>query len=275
MPEGLIVSIVIGSYNRRKFLKSTIESVRVELRNFAHEIIVVDGGSDDGTLEWLVKQKDILTIIQHNRGEWQGKPIERESWGYFMNLGFKAAKGKYVCMLSDDCLVVPDAIKSGVDLFERYLKRGYKVGAVAFYWRNWPKQKSYWVGLTFGNKMFVNHGLYLNSALERIGYADEDSYTFYHADGDICLRLSEKGYICIDSPNSYIEHYSHANVKVRKSNLAKQKEDWDTYTRRWRRVGIPKEGGWVSKEFTDRTNTVDRYWGRFGWVRKLVEKLNR
>ena len=270
-----LISVVIGSYNRRKFLKPTIESVRAELINTPHEIIVIDGGSTDGTVGWLIKQKDIITIIQHNRGEWRGKSVKRKSWGYFMNLGFKSATGKYICMLSDDCLVIPGAIQNGVKLFDRSLKKRDKVGAVAFYWRNWPKQKSYWVGLTFGNKMFVNHGLYLNSALEQVDYADEDSYTFYHADGDICLRLSEKGYICIDSPNSYIEHYSHANVKVRKSNLAKQKEDWDTYKKRWGRLGTSNKGNWVSKEFIDHANTVDRYWGRLGWAIKLVDKLKR
>ena len=109
------VSVVIGSYNRIDFLKLTLESVRRELEPAAAEIIVVDGGSDDGSLEWLIAQKDIVTIVQHNRGTWRGKPVKRRSWGYFMNLGFKSAQGKYVCMLSDDCLVVPGAIRNGIE----------------------------------------------------------------------------------------------------------------------------------------------------------------
>ena len=48
----------------------------------------------DATIRWLARQKDIVSIIQHNRGKWQGKPIERRSWGYFMNQGFKCARGK-------------------------------------------------------------------------------------------------------------------------------------------------------------------------------------
>jgi glycosyltransferase involved in cell wall biosynthesis len=66
---GLLqVSIVLGSYNRLPFLKLTIESIRREMENSAHEIIVVDGGSTDGSMEWLIQQKDVLTIIQNNRG---------------------------------------------------------------------------------------------------------------------------------------------------------------------------------------------------------------
>jgi glycosyltransferase involved in cell wall biosynthesis len=87
---------VIGSFNRAPFLRLAIESVRRELASLASEIIAVDGGSDDGALPWLIAQKDIITIVQHNRGLWRGKPLERRSWGYFMNLGFKCALRKRI-----------------------------------------------------------------------------------------------------------------------------------------------------------------------------------
>jgi glycosyltransferase involved in cell wall biosynthesis len=260
--ESTGVSVVLGSFNRKKFLQYTIESIRKELEtaSFPHEIIVVDGGSTDGTLTWLSKQKDILTIIQHNRGSWKGKEVVRRSWGYFMNRGFRAAQGKYVCMLSDDCLVIPGAIINGYHLFERRIAAGEKIGAVAFYWRNWPEQKNYWVGLTLGQKMFVNHGLYLNSALENVGYIDEDTFTFYHADGDLCLKMWQKGYTIIDSPESYIEHYSHANTTVRQTNVQQQKNDWNNYLNKWKRIfyhpDMDDAGGWIEKGYLDRFNTA-------------------
>jgi glycosyltransferase involved in cell wall biosynthesis len=98
------ISIVLGSYNRRKFLEGAIHSVRKNGIKVPYEIIVVDGGSTDGTLRWLNKQKDIITIVQHNRGSFRGKPVERRSWGYFMNLGFKCARGRFIVMISDDTL---------------------------------------------------------------------------------------------------------------------------------------------------------------------------
>lgn len=259
------ISIVLGTYNRIPFLKLTIDSIRRELDlcPFSHEIIVVDGGSSDGTLKWLTKQKDIISIVQHNRGQWRGKPIERRSWGYFMNLGFKCAQGKFVCMLSDDCLVVPGAVKNGVDLFEARLAAGEKVGALAFYWRNWPEQKEYRVGLTLGNKMFVNHGLYLKDALETVGFIDEETYHFYHADGDLCLKMWDQGYACIEAPDSYIEHYSHANLAVRGSNTEKQQNDWTTYLNRWDGIFYHPEkhdiGDWITKAFRDTKLTAARF----------------
>ena len=198
-----------------------------------HEIVVVDGGSDDGTTGWLAEQRDIITVVQHNRGEWRGQPVERRSWGYFMNLGFKIASGKFICMLSDDCLVVPGAITNGVELFETRLRAGEQVGAVAFYWRNWPADGSYRVGLTFGNRMFVNHGLYARAALAEIGFADEETYFFYQGDGDLCLRLADAGHACIDSPDSYIEHYLGTDAELRSLQHDRRGEDWRAYTARW------------------------------------------
>ena len=264
MKVSTVISVVIGSYNRCRFLKRAIATVREELQRTLcpAEIIVVDGGSCDGTLGWLLKQKDIITIIQHNHGVWAGRSIERRSWGYFMNLGFKAAQGTYVCMLSDDCLLVPGAIRNGLELFEARLPANEKVGAVAFYWRNWPNQQTYRVGFTFGNRMFVNHGLYLRQALEEIGYADEDTYHFYHADGDICLRMMEQGYDCIDSPESFVEHHAHANVLLREGNLARQQTDWSRYCARWEHLGKP-DLDWLECTFNDPACTVRLF--RKGW----------
>ena len=248
------VSIVLGSYNRKAFLKSTIKSVRENKISYNYEIIVIDGGSDDGSLEWLLKQKDIITIIQYNRGTFQGKEIIRISWGYFMNLGFKCAKGEYILMISDDCLILPNSINKGIFHFDDLRNKNRKVGALAFYWRNWPEQKEYMVGLTF-NKIFVNHGLYLKSALDEIGYIDEDYYLFYHADGDLSLRLLSAGYEVLDTPNSYIEHYSHANLEVRKSNLVKQTVDWNNYLSRWDKDNFEIKGDKIIKYHIDISNT--------------------
>ena len=270
-----MISIVIGTYNRKRFLEATLQSVRAETANVPSEIIVVDGGSSDGTMRWLSHQKDVISIIQHNHGSWHGKPIRRRSWGFFMNLGFKAASGKYICMLSDDCLVIPGAIVNGRELFEQELARGKKIGAVAFYWRNWPEQGPYLVGTTLSDKLFVNHGLFLKKALEDVGYIDEKTYCFYHADGDLCLKMWEKGYHCIDSPESFIEHYSHANAAHRLRNVAAAQRDWDNYLMKWQGIfyfpGECETGGRIERYHNDQFHTAEN----FRKAESVREKLTR
>lgn len=257
-----LVSVVLGTYNRAGFLRKAIESVRQNGISVPYEIVVVDGGSSDGTIEWLVQQKDVITIVQHNRGEFRGRPVKRRSWGYFMNLAFKASQGRYVMMISDDCLLVPGAATHGVELFERLAAEGRKVGAVAFYFRNCPDEEDYYVQYTLGEKLMVNHGMYDRKALEEVGWADEETYIFYKADGDLCLRMWQAGLEVVDCPGAYVEHFAKANPDVRETNQAALTHDRQAYVQRWRGIydmGPPDVHKRRFIRFEDPHRTADQF----------------
>jgi len=281
-----VVSIVLGSLNRRRFLASTIASVRRQKVDVPCEIVVIDGGSTDGSLAWLARQKDVTTIIQHNCGKWRGEPLPKRSWGYFMNLAFQAARGEHIVMISDDCLMVDNALASGLRRLDELRGQGRQVGALAFYWRDWPEEPQYKVGLTLGGKMFVNHGLYVRSALEAIGWIDETRYRFYFADADLCLKLWHAGYEVCDSPDSYVEHYLHASWFRRLANIQREAGDWEAFKNRWRSVFFQNDDdtgcGWWYKDHTDPTREVNRFpFGSFvkycaaKGLRKCRDRLRR
>lgn len=263
--QRTFVSIVLGSYNRCALLKHAIESARENASFTKYEIIVIDGGSTDGSLEWLQSQKDIITIIQHNRGVFNGKAIERRSWGYFMNLGFKIAQGKFVLMISDDCILLPGSLEQGIKAFEVSSAKERSVGGVAFYFRNWPSEKQYYVQRTLGGKLMVNHGLFLREALEQVNWIDEENYMFYKADGDLCLRLWDAGYEIVDAQGAFVEHYLDAEETVRLSNNETLEMDKKTYATRWKALlssQANNQMGKVINLFEDPTRTAEMKFGK-------------
>jgi GT2 family glycosyltransferase len=262
--ERPVVSVVLGTYDRLPFLQEAIRSVRENGASQPYEIVVVDGGSPDGSIAWLTDQRDILTIIQHNRGEFQGKRIRRQSWGYFMNLGFKVARGRYVLMISDDCLLVPGAIDAGVNRFEALERdESRRVAGLAFYYRNWPVDEQYFVQRTFGGKIMVNHGMFRREALEAVGWIDEDRYIFYKADGDLCLKMWEAGLEIEACPGAFVEHYEGASPEVRQTNLDVVNHDRLAYFERWNGIFWHPQGpelrGRITIDYQDPHRTADRY----------------
>jgi glycosyltransferase involved in cell wall biosynthesis len=232
------ISIVIGTYNRKKMLINCIESIRSNGITVPYETIVIDGGSDDGTTAWLSEQQDILTIIHHNRVNQDEHLAMKRSWGYFMNLGFKSAEGKYICMLSDDLYIHPNSIMSAYNLLENH--KNQVLGACAFLFRDCFISEQFFIYKARENKILVNHGMYRKELLASLGWIDEENYMFYLADTDLSLKIWNRGYQIAVSYNSIIEHFRYDFDTKRAENLVLSKENQD-YLRFKEIWGMDKE----------------------------------
>lgn len=97
MDREIKVSIILPSLNVAKYIKECIESVISQsLQDI--EIICVDAGSTDGTLEIIreyEKKDDRIKVIIS----------DRKSYGYQMNLGMASALGEYVGIVETDDFV--------------------------------------------------------------------------------------------------------------------------------------------------------------------------
>jgi glycosyltransferase involved in cell wall biosynthesis len=94
--DEIAVAVVMATYNRLGLLQKAIASTRRSVGDLGYVIVVVDGGSDDGTREWLVKQPDVQSI-------WQELPLTGAVKAY--NLGFEHAVGTeapFICIINDD-----------------------------------------------------------------------------------------------------------------------------------------------------------------------------
>ena len=100
MPE---ISIIIVSFNSRKFISKCLESISRCFKNLGHEIIIIDNGSRDGTID-LLKQKKDITLVANGKNEGYAKAC---------NQGARIASGKYLLFSNPDIEfedVVPDKI---------------------------------------------------------------------------------------------------------------------------------------------------------------------
>ena len=105
-----LVSVIIPVFNAMPFLEETLNSVFHQSYDNI-EIIVVDDGSKDGSVEFLESLSISNLKLVSNSGE--GACAAR-------NYGFKLSKGDYIQFLDADDLLSPDKIESQVKALSTY-----------------------------------------------------------------------------------------------------------------------------------------------------------
>lgn len=91
-----IISVVLPSYNMEKYLSRCVESLIVNDFLGKYEIIIVNDGSKDNTLEianrYKEKYNDTINVVDKKNGH----------YGSAVNAGLQVAKGKYFKVLDAD-----------------------------------------------------------------------------------------------------------------------------------------------------------------------------
>lgn len=101
------VSVIIPVLNERREIEVTFESVRVALASapFDGEIVFVDGGSEDGTREWLSGQAGATLV--------ESRPGRAEQ----MNAGAETARGDWLFFLHADTHLEPEHFVRNASIF--------------------------------------------------------------------------------------------------------------------------------------------------------------
>lgn len=97
------ISVIMPSLNVRAYIEKSLRSVMDQTLNDI-DIICIDGGSKDGTLEIIEKlaESDSRIKVIHS-----GK----RSYGYQVNQGIKAAEGEYIGIVETDDYIEKDMYK--------------------------------------------------------------------------------------------------------------------------------------------------------------------
>lgn len=241
------LSIIIVSYNSKDhlavLLPSIFESRGIDFtpqlsplpgeRGKRAEVIVVDNGSNDGTLEWLTGQlKDLrfkdLKIIQNiNSGFSAGN-----------NIGIRQSSGKYILLLNPDTRLEADTLEVMLNFMEtrsdvgisgcKIIKPDGKLDLACR--RRFPNPWNSFKRLFLLNNRDYNYsdleenlsmevdsvvGAFLlirKSVIDRIGLLDEEFF-MYGEDLDWCWRCKQAGYKVWYYPKTFITHFKGASSR--------------------------------------------------------------
>jgi len=201
----LDLSIILPTCNRAALLERSLSDITRDLR-CAHEIIVVDGASNDATPQ-------VLNHASQQLGERLRVIHEEQREGFVRaaNRGFRAARGRCITWLNDDARPLPGALDAAIAQLDR---ASSDVAFVAMFHR-WHSQKNIAYETTLDGRVFrlchVRGTLYANfplgrrETLERLDYFDE-RYFIRAADPDLSLKAWHAGMRIVPAYGCAIDH---------------------------------------------------------------------
>ncbi len=226
------LSIIIVSFNAKKYLQECLESINKNVSSsISYEIIVVDNASSDGSAEMVKKVFPKITLVEN----------ENEGFAKANNKGVSIAKGEYLLFLNPDTIVYKKTIEGMYDFMQDHKDCGAATCRVVMAngqldyasHRGFPTPWNsfcYFSGLTklFPHTRFFSgytmgykdvHTIHKIDALagafmftrreagEAVNWWDAD-YFFNGEDIDFCYRLTEKKWRIYYVPTYSILHYA-------------------------------------------------------------------
>lgn len=111
-----LISVIIAVYNGAAYLEQTINSILAQ-SSASFELLVIDGGSTDGTVDIIKKHADDLAY-------WVSEPDTGiyNAW----NKAVVKARGTWLCFVGSDDVLLPDALENYLKHIEANKLQGYE-----------------------------------------------------------------------------------------------------------------------------------------------------
>jgi GT2 family glycosyltransferase/acetyltransferase-like isoleucine patch superfamily enzyme/2-polyprenyl-3-methyl-5-hydroxy-6-metoxy-1,4-benzoquinol methylase/Flp pilus assembly protein TadD/glycosyltransferase involved in cell wall biosynthesis len=259
-----LTSIIILTYNQLKHTKLCLQSIE-EHTPQPHELILVDNGSTDGTLDYLQEYAN----LHHNVRVIANK--KNLGFAAGNNQGLSVANGSYVLLLNNDTVVAEGWLARMLSVFERFSNVGI-VGPVtnnisgpqqvkeATYnsleeMHPFAKQRSSaHIGETIESFRVVGFCLLAKrEVIDRIGGLDEQFGSGNFEDDDFCLRAAAAGYKARIAQDAFIHHTGSQTFKGAGINYQQSLErNWKIFKTKWK---LPKNSPYGT--YTVNLNTKD------------------
>ncbi|PVE21373.1 hypothetical protein DC522_26885 [Microvirga sp. KLBC 81] len=215
-----VISIVIPVYGQIELTEECLQSIFTQPAGAAFEIIVVDNGSDERTVERLEawsRARPEITLVRNK---------ENLNFALGCNIGFAASRGRVVVFLNNDTIVTPGWLAPLAQSLEMP-----GIGAVQPK-LVYPDETIQCIGITFSSRSAIGYPIYAGHpgdaphvnrsasrqavtaaciAVRAADFADlrgfDPSFVNGQEDVDFCLRLQhERGLTCWYTAESKVVH---------------------------------------------------------------------
>ena len=237
-PPVLELSIITVNYKSADHLIECLRSIKENLKNLEYEIIVIDNASGDRSVGKIQAAFSDIVLIENKTNLGFSKAN---------NQGIRRSRGRYILLLNNDTVVLPNALEAMVGV----LKRSADIGIVGCRLLNPDKtpQQSFgsaagFIGdllqSTFSNTLFANSSnpivekilarlhrsgkkvgwvcgacmLCRRESLEETGLLDENFF-MYKEDMDLCISFRKKNWGIYYTPDAPIIHHLGASVSAK------------------------------------------------------------
>jgi GT2 family glycosyltransferase len=212
-----LVSLVVLNWNGKAIINSCLDSLK-QLAYANREIIVVDNGSTDGSLEYLESVDGIFLV----------KNPENLGYAAGNNRGVAVGKGKYVAVINNDIVVEPFWLSQLVAVLES----DESIGIISGRQMNYYQRNTIDVMYTYLAYDLMMHEkdstrvydpshcrrepcrvmgvsgastVFRKSMFDALHGFDETLYA-YHEESDLCMRAFLAGYKCVFVPDAVAYH---------------------------------------------------------------------
>lgn len=253
------ISIIILSYNTKLATLACIDSIKKNTNSIQHEIVVIDNGSTDGSVEALRDLSGIKLVenqknVGVSRGWNQGIQLVNKDNDIVVLNSDIVVKSDWLLKLNRTAYGDPTIGVVGCRMKGHKYHNGYLLHTGALIKRDGMGEENEW-GIPLRDygqyqtnrkvQIVVGACMYLKrEALDKVGLFDEQFSPAYFEDSDMCLQMAQAGYKVMYCGQVTLLHEHGATSRANNINAANLlASNRVKFVNKWGPYLSKKEGG--------------------------------